>query len=55
MPGPGLGPRGEELYMTGAVLPGEAHSQWEREALARKAKAETARGLCQRPCAFGAG
>lgn len=44
-----LGPRGEELNMTGAVLAGEARSQWEREALACAAQAEAARGLCQRP------
>ena len=49
MPGTGLGPRGEELNMTDAVLPGEAHGQWEGEALACKAQAETARGLSQRP------
>ena len=42
MPGTGLGPRGEELNMTDAVLPGEAHGQWEGEALACKAQAETA-------------
>lgn len=35
--------------MTGAVLAGEARSQWEREALACAAQAEAARGLCQRP------